>query len=61
MKLPEQDDLGGNRRRVLARVQIEEAEVDLDVAVSRVQAAQCQDAFASLRQARMVVIAGPRP
>ena len=39
------DDLGRHRRRVFARIQPEQAEVDLDVAVGRLQAAQRQNAL----------------
>ena len=37
--------LGRNRGRVLARIQSEQAEVDFDVAVGRLQAAQSQNAL----------------
>ena len=46
MKLPEQHQLRRNRRRVLARIQIEQAEIDLDVAVGRLNPAQRQNALA---------------
>src|SRR5579863_5018796 len=55
-EVAEQNDLGRNGWRILARVKIEEAQVDLDVTVSRMDAAQRQNALASLRQARMMEI-----
>ncbi len=55
-EVSEQDDLGRDGGRVPARIKVEQAQVDLDVAVGRVQATQRQDAFARLRQARMMEI-----
>ena len=44
------DDFGRHRGHVLARVEAEQAEVDLDVAVGRLQAAERQDALARAAQ-----------
>ncbi len=41
---------------MIAREKIEQAEIDLDVAVGRLNAAQRQDAFARPRQAQIVIV-----
>ncbi len=41
---------------MIAREQIEQAEIDFDVAVSGLNAAQRQDAFARPRQAQIVIV-----
>ena len=55
MNLPEQHDLGRNGRAILARIQIEQAEVHLDVAVGGLNAAQRQDSLPRAGQMRIVV------
>ncbi len=55
-EIAEQHDLGRNGGAAVAGIQIEQAEVDLDVAVGRLQAAQRQDALAGASQARIVHI-----
>ena len=50
----QQHDLRRNARAVLPRIEIEQAEVDLDVAVGRLNAAQLQNALAQARHARIV-------
>ena len=57
--LAQQHQLGRNRRDMLARVKIEQAEVDLDVAVGRLDSAARQNAFPRPREAR-IVCAQPR-
>ncbi len=56
MKLPSSIISGGMDGRMIARKEIEQAEIDLDVAIGRLNAAQRQDAFARSRQARIVVV-----
>ncbi len=56
MKLPSSTISGGMDGRMIARKQIEQAQVDLDVAVGRLDAAQRQDAFARPRQPQIVII-----
>ena len=50
----QQHDFGRDAGAILARIEIEEAEVDLDVAVGRLDAAEFQDAVAQARHARVV-------
>src|SRR6185295_3124127 len=49
-----QHQLRWNRGAILARIKAEEAEIDLDVAVSRLQPALGENAFARARQARII-------
>ena len=51
----EQHAFGGNRGRMLARVQPEEAEVHLDVTVGRLHPSHRQDALAQSREIRIAV------
>ena len=50
----QQHHFGRDAGAILARVEVEEAEVDLDVAVGRLDAAQFQDAGAQARHAGVV-------
>ena len=55
-EVAEQHHLGRDDRRLIARKQIEQAQIDLDVAVGRLDAAQRKDDFSRPRQPQIVIV-----
>ena len=53
-RFAQQNNLGWNRRRLLARIEAEQTQVDLDVAVGRLQPAHRQNALPRTNQPRIV-------
>ena len=51
----EQHDLGRNSGAVLARIEIEQAQIHLDVTVGRLNTAERQNSFPRTREMRIII------